>query len=143
MNEALDRIKDKIGEVEEYLGYLIGITPESFELYKQDLKTKAACEHYLEKVAEACVDLAFLIIKLKGLKIPRDDEDAFFVLSDSKIILPVLATRLKGLKGMQNVLAHQYGRVDDVRVYFTLSEEVERDVGDYIGSINKYLGLKG
>lgn len=143
MNEKKNRITDKIKELEEYLDYLAGIIPRSFEEYEKDLKAKAACERYFEKVVEACVDLAFLIIKANNLEIPEDDESSFLILADNDILSRKLSEQLIDFKGMRNILAHQYGKVDDNKVYFTLSEEIERDVRDYINSINICLSADG
>jgi len=142
MNEAesnkgskIARIREKILEIQSYLNYLSEIIPEEFEDYKKDLKTKAACEHYFEKVAEACVDLAFLVIKLKNFKIPRDDGETFVILFDNKVLSSDLAKKMRELKGMRNILAHEYGEVDDKIVYYAISEELEKDVTEFIKSI--------
>ena len=44
-----NRISDKINEIETYLEELEEITPNSFNAYAKDFKTKAACERYFEK----------------------------------------------------------------------------------------------
>jgi len=145
MNEIenkIERIKDKINTIQEYLDYLEGIVPDGFEDYKTDLKTKAACERYVEKIAEACVDLAFLIIKLKKFKLPEDDGESFKILIDNAVLPPLLAEKMKELKGMRNVIAHVYGEVDDIKVYFSLTDEISNDVNSFLNAIKLYLGLK-
>ena len=52
------RIKDKIKEIEGYLSELSEIIPKSFEEYKE-IKNKAACERYFEKIIESVIDLSF------------------------------------------------------------------------------------
>ena len=79
------RINDKIGEIESYLAELSGIMPKAIKEYREN-KTKAACERYFEKIIEAAVDLAFLIIKDRKLKIPEEDKEAFDILAGEKII---------------------------------------------------------
>ena len=73
------RIKDKIKEIEGYLSELSEIMPGNFEEYKE-IKNKAACERYFEKIIEAVIDLSFLIIKDKNLRIPEEDKEAFDIL---------------------------------------------------------------
>jgi len=138
----ISRIRDKISELTEYLNYLVSITPADFEDYQNDLKTKAACEHYFEKVMEACIDLSFLIIKEKKFEIPDDEESAFNILLKHLVISGNLAKRLISDKGMRNVIAHEYGEVDDIRVYTSLTEEIEKDVDEFIKSVEEYLKLK-
>lgn len=142
MNEKLSRIQDKINEIEESLNYLVEITPGSYEEYAQDMKTKAACEHYLEKIVESVIDLAFLVVNHKNIKVPEDEESVFNVLFENEIISSELVERLKDAKGMRNIISHEYGKVDDSKVYFSLTEELERDVSDYLKSIIKYLEIK-
>ena len=71
----------RIKEIETYLNELGEIAPKGFQDYISDIKTKAACERYFEKVIEAVTDLTFLIIKDKGLKIPEEDKEAFDILA--------------------------------------------------------------
>ena len=138
----MKRIKDKIKDVEEFLGQLKEIVPGSFEKYRKSIEKKAACERFAEKIAEAVTDLAFLVIKLKKLKIPEDDADAFNILSDNKIIDNNLSKRLKNAKGMRNIIAHQYGKIDDRIVFDSIKEELEKDVVEFIGCLNKIMSKK-
>ena len=128
------RIDDKIKEIEEYLSDLLDIIPDNFKEYRE-IKTKAACERYFEKIIEAIVDLAFLIIKDKNLKIPEEDKEAFDMLSKEKIIDVNLAERLKDAKGMRNILAHEYGIVDDKVVFHSITEEIVKDVEEFIKDV--------
>lgn len=96
---------------------LSGIGPGNFEEYREDYKTKAACERYFERIIEGVVDLAFLVIKEQNLKIPEDDKSAFDVLKNESIISEDLCNKLKDAKGMRNILAHEYGSVDDELVF--------------------------
>jgi len=131
------RAKDKITELENYLNELAGFVPKDFKEYLQDMKTKAACERYFEKIIEAAVDLAFIIIKDKGLKVPEDDKESFDVLADDEIITHDLATRLKDAKGMRNIIAHQYGTVDDEIVFHSITEELTNDVSEFVTACKK------
>jgi len=126
------RINDKIREIEDYLSELEEIMPKSFHEYKTDLKTKAACERYFEKIIEAVIDLAFLIIKDKGYKIPEEDKDAFDILAQEKIISQELAVKFKEAKGMRNIIAHQYGKTDDELIFHSITQELESDVNELI-----------
>ena len=56
-------------------------------------------------------------------------------LFNEKIIPLELAKRLKEAKGMRNILAHQYGVVDDKMVFHSVTEELSRDVSRFIEEI--------
>jgi len=131
------RINEKIAELEKYLGELSEIIPERFEDYAPDFKTKAACERYSEKIIEAVIDLAFLVIKSKGLKIPEEDKKVFDILADDGVITEELAAKLKEAKGMRNILAHEYGKVDDKIIFDAITNELKKDANDFILCIKK------
>lgn len=129
------RVSDKKEEIEIYLSELSDMLPSSFAEYKTDLKTKAACERYFEKIVEAVIDLAFLVIKEKKLKLPEDDKRAFEILSERKIIPAHLAEKFKDAKGMRNLIAHKYGDVDDKMVFHSLAEEIDKDVREFLDKV--------
>ena len=61
------RINDKIEEIDNYISESLNIIPHNFNEYKE-IKTKAACERYFEKIIGAVIDLSFLIIKARKVK---------------------------------------------------------------------------
>jgi uncharacterized protein YutE (UPF0331/DUF86 family) len=128
----MDRINDKIAEIEKYSGELETIMPETLDEYHSSLEKRAACERYFEKIVEAITDLAFLIIKTKKLKIPEDDADAFNILLENRLIDEALSKKLKDAKGMRNIIAHQYGRIDDELVYDAITEKIRNDALEFV-----------
>jgi len=136
MNE---RIKDKIKEIEQFLDELIKIRPNNLKSYSKDFMKKAACERYAERIIEATNDLAFLVIKDQKLEFPEEDVQAFDIISDEKIIKPGLAVKLKDAKRMRNILAHEYGKVDDEIVFHAIKEELEKDIKEFVKSVKKVI----
>lgn len=136
MNERIKRIEDKLLELESYLVEAYQIIPESWEEYIADIKTKAACERYFEKIIGVIIDIGFLIMKFKEYELPDSEEGIFVFLANKEIISQELAKRLKDAKGMRNILAHEYGIVDDSLVFNSIKEELDKDAQDFIESIN-------
>ena len=132
-----NRIKDKILEIEENLSELNENLPDSFEEYCENSKTKAACERYAERIIEATVDLAFFFIKELGFSMPDSDEGSFRILAKNGFIPDDLAGKLSEAKGMRNILAHEYGKVDDEIVFNALKNELDRDVREFVGFVKK------
>jgi uncharacterized protein YutE (UPF0331/DUF86 family) len=128
------RIEDKIKEIGEYLSELEEVIPENFEEYLK-IEKKAACERYFEKIIESIIDLGFIVIKELRLKNPEDDSSIFEELSKEKIITNQLNTRLREAKGMRNIIAHEYGIIDDNLVYESITSELEKDAKEFIKSI--------
>ena len=131
----MSKIKDKINQIHVYLEELSKIVPSEFDDYKLNNLIKAACERYFEKIIEAITDMAFMVIVKRNLKIPEDDIDAFNILLENKIIDEELYKKLKQAKGMRNILAHQYGTVNDEVVFETIKEELDKDVEDFIKKV--------
>jgi uncharacterized protein YutE (UPF0331/DUF86 family) len=136
------RIDDKIKEIETYLSDLLDFAPDNFETYINELKTKAACERYFEKIIEAVIDLCFLIIKSLNLKIPEEDKQAFDILINEKIIPKELGEKFKEAKGMRNIISHEYGNIDDEVVVEAITKEMEKDVNELIKTIKLNYTLK-
>lgn len=133
----MKRINDKISEIKEFLEELGQIVPAKLREYQTNIEKKAACERYAEKIIEAITDLAFLTIKLRKLRIPEDDADAFNILAENKIISSALSRKLQMAKGMRNILAHQYGKIDDELVFHALKDELERDALEFTQEIKQ------
>ena len=133
------RIRDKIEEIEIYLEEFESIIPETFEEYESDIVKKAACERYAEKIIEAIVDLAFLVIKEKSFRKPEDDKQTFDILYENKLINLELCNKLKNAKGMRNILAHEYGKIDDEIVFESITNELRKDAKEFLDFIENSL----
>ena len=131
------RIKDKINDIKIYLEQLSTVKPISFKEYEKDFKIKAACERYFEKITEAVIDLSNLLIKEKSFQSPEEEDEAFEILKKEWVINFDLFIKLKSMKSMRNILAHQYWEVDDEIVYATISEEIENDVKTFVEIVKK------
>ncbi len=130
-----DRINDKVQEIEDFLVELESFVPSDLDEYEHNFVARAACERYCEKIVEATVDLAFLIIKDKKLQMAEDDDSAFDILANREIIPKELAKNLKDAKSMRNIIAHEYGQVDDKIVFKAAAEELARDIRKFIKNI--------
>lgn len=133
------RIKDKIKLLHEYKDYLYEIFPKDIEIYKSDLTIKAACERYIEKIIECCVDICFLVAKEKNFEMPENEEDIFPTMAKNGIISENLAKNLKSAKGMRNVLAHKYGEIDDSKIFSSIDEELGKDLEEFLDKMEKSL----
>jgi len=133
----MNKVKDKTEEVEKYIQELFKIIPNNFKEYKINFKTKAACERYFERIIESIVDLAFLIIKENKFQTPEEDKQAFDILKNENVISEILATKLKDAKGMRNIIAHEYGKIDDELVFESITKELMKDTNEFINLIKK------
>jgi uncharacterized protein YutE (UPF0331/DUF86 family) len=132
-----ERINEKVIEIIKYLEELESVLPRSFEEYKSDWKVRDICERRFERIIEAVIDLGFLIIKEKKLKTPEDDKNVFDILNDNDFISFELSEKLKDAKGMRNVIAHEYSKINDEWVYEAVTEQLIKDVEEFLKIIDK------
>ena len=115
----------------------IGILLQPSLIFSRDCLSyeSSIVELYGRLHAQSFVDLAFLVIKEMGLKSPENDYESFEILSGQKVISSELASNLQQAKGMRNILAHEYGEVDNEIVFNSINEELIRDGNEFIKSI--------
>jgi uncharacterized protein YutE (UPF0331/DUF86 family) len=122
MAEFSMRFKDKKEEFNVYLKELKEIIPSSFNDYKKDNIIKAACERYSERIIELMLKLANLVLKKEGI---IDRDKSFQVLADLGLIDSDLALKLEKIKGMRNLMVHQYDSFDEEVFYNNLKNLIE------------------
>lgn len=61
----------------------------------------------------------------------------FDIMARSNIISIRLAKKLQDAKSMRNILAHEYGEVNNELVFHAIKEELEKDVNEFITEIKK------
>jgi len=133
----MSRKEDKLKDITQFLQELEPMIPSSYEIYEEDYKARAICERYFEKILEAVVDIAHIIIKELKLPPATEDINAFEILAEKKIISEDLAKKLKDAKGMRNIIAHEYGEVNDELVFEAVSEQLIKDINEFLDSIKK------
>lgn len=122
-NLDIERIRDKLSELQSYLIELEEDIPDSMDEYLEQRITKRACERTFQLACEDVLDICNLIIAGRGFMLPKDNRDAIGKLTENKIIPEKLSSRLQDMVSFRNLLVHRYGKVDDNRVYSHLKEE--------------------
>jgi len=133
----MKRSDDKIEEIEKYLEELESVLPNSLDNYIKDFKIRAVCERYFEKIVEAAVDLAFIVIKEKNMEMPDEDKKSFAILSEAEIISEEISEKMQDAKGMRNIIAHEYGEINDELVFYAVTEELIDDVRKFLEELNE------
>ena len=77
-------------------------------------------------------------IRENDFRIPEDDEGVFEILLSKGIISERLSSKLRDAKGMRNIIAHEYGNIDDELIFEAISNELKKDVEDFIDNIEKF-----
>ena len=111
-----ERILVKLDQLEGYLKELRGILPPDFTGYQKTEKRRA-CERLLQVSIEAVIDICHLLVAGLRLGIAAEEDDLIDKLKGAGIISAETAQVLKEMKGLQNILVHEYARIDDRIVY--------------------------
>ena len=131
------RIELKIKDIERYTDDLLSFKPETLEEYEANSMKRAACERCCEKISEAIIDLAILLIRFKEINYVDEDEKAFSVLLKNNLINESLYKRLHNLRGMRDHLAHRYGEINNEIVFNAIDNELEKDISEFLDIIEK------
>lgn len=87
---------------------------------------------------EALIDTCSLLVTGLRLGLPGDEDDLFDKLSRGGVLSPTTAQTLKRMKGLRNLLVHEYGRIDDAIVFETIRmrlgdvETCKRDILEFL-----------
>ena len=111
-----DRILIKLDRLYGYLGELREILPDDFTVYRR-VEKRRACERLLQVSIEAVIDVCHLLVAGLRLGIAAEEDDLFDKLRESSIVTEEMAEILKEMKGLRNILVHEYARIDDRTVY--------------------------
>lgn len=119
-----DRILAKLDELDSYLRELRSVVPASYHEYLTVEKRRSS-ERLLQIAIEAAIDICALLVTGLRLGLPADEDDLFEKLSARGITSPPVADLLRRMKGMRNILVHEYGRVDNALVFETVQQRLE------------------
>jgi len=117
-----DRVRTKLGHVEEYPRGLAEQQEVSKEQYLRNRDRRDIVERRFEKVIQASLDVASHVIATEGYREPTDYGDLFRVLGENGVISSTVADRMVEMAGFRNVLAHEYAQIDDERVFDHLQD---------------------
>lgn len=121
-----ERVLARLDALDGYLRELRQILPPTLEGY-QRIETRRASERLLQIAIECVIDVCCLLVTGLRLGLPGEEDDVFEKLAQAGLITDMLRDRLRRMKGLRNILVHEYGRVDDRLVY----EAMTSGLGDF------------
>jgi uncharacterized protein YutE (UPF0331/DUF86 family) len=131
-----ERILAKLDELDTHLAELRSIAPARFEEYLT-VEKRRACERLLQISVEAVIDTCALLVTGLRLGLPAEEDDLFERLTARGVVSRGMADTLRRMKGLRNLLVHEYGRVDDRLVF----ETVQARLGDFDAFKGEVLGF--
>ena len=118
-----DRVLAKLDELRGYLADIRTIVPARFEDYRR-VETRRACERLIQLSLEVVLDVCALLVTGLRLGVPAEEDDLVGKLVQHAVIRAETGATLRRMKGMRNLLVHEYGRIDDRTVFETASERL-------------------
>ena len=91
------------------------------------VEKRRACERLLQISVEAVIDTCALLVTGLRLGLPAEEDDLFERLARRGVVSAAMAETLRRMKGLRNLLVHEYGRIDDRLVF----ETVRARLGDF------------
>lgn len=136
--EAYNKIISKLQKLDEYVNYLREMQKVNKNQFVEDYHFFGLAERYLQLSIEVLLDVGKLLIVIKGLKRPEENQEIFSALCDKKIISEKLAGNLIGIANFRNILVHDYEKIDREIVYGKLQnniidfENFKKETLDYV-----------
>ena len=122
MVDYITRINDKLEQLNLWKNQLNSILPNSADSYKSDFVISAACERLTERIIEEMIIISNIILKEKGI---IDRTKSFEKLNDLGILSESLFKKLEEIKGMRNLMIHNYDDFDQEIFYNSLFELID------------------
>lgn len=85
----------------------------------------------IQRVAEACIDMAMHIVAEKAYGIPQNSRDAFDLLQANGLITMELCNKLKAMVGFRNIAVHDYQNINILIVQKIIESNLD-DVKEFI-----------
>ncbi len=121
-----DRVLARLDDLDGYLAELRGIAPPSLTEYL-GVEKRRACERLLQISVEAVIDVCALLVAGLRLGCPAEEDDLFDKLAQRGVISTSSIDTLRRMRGLRNILVHEYGRVNDALVF----EVIRTRLGDF------------
>ncbi|MBF8287378.1 MAG: protein of unknown function DUF86 [Candidatus Rokubacteria bacterium] len=121
-----DRIIAKLDDLDVTLRELRSIAPLHFAEYLA-VEKRRACERLLQVCVEAVIGVCALLVTGLRLGLPGEEDDLFVKLARHGVLSSTMADTLRRMKGLRNLLVHEYGRINDQLVF----ETVKGRLGDF------------
>jgi uncharacterized protein YutE (UPF0331/DUF86 family) len=127
---SIEKITDKLSQLDEFLAILKGIQNTPSDRFLKDKILIGSAKYYLQVSIESCLDIANHIIAAEHFRAPRDYADSFQVLEENAVINPEQGMKLRQMAKFRNRLVHLYGEVDDAYVYEFMNKDIQ-DILDF------------
>ena len=122
---SIEKITDKLEQLDEFLDVLSEIKRNSIDSFLKDKILIGGAKYYLQVSIECCLDIANHIIAAQGFRAPKDYADSFKVLEEEDLLNDSLGKKLRQMAKFRNRLVHLYGEIDNAYVYSFIQHDMQ------------------
>ena len=115
-----DRLLARLDEMDGFLAEIRAVAPAQLAEYKT-IEKRRASERLLQILVEAVVDVCALLVSGLRLGLPGEEDDLFEKLRTRGVLSEEMTATVRRMKGLRNLLVHEYGRIDDALVFETIT----------------------
>lgn len=108
------------------------------KVYDDDPMRQLAAERALQIALQRILDIGNHLIVELDLPLPNKNDEILATLAKADLIPESLATRLKGLGGLRNILVHDYLYVDQTLLFEKHLEQLG-DLQEFARAITEYI----
>ena len=108
--------------------------PKNLEIYRR----QDSIILNLQRLCEACLNLATHLIRKKKLGIPQSSKDCFALLEKAELLSSELSVRLQSMVGFRNIAVHEYQSLN-LKIVQKVIEDYMYDGLKLIDEINQTL----
>jgi uncharacterized protein YutE (UPF0331/DUF86 family) len=137
----MNRVKQKIKEIEENLELIKDNLPNSAGEFKSLGLIKDGIYKRLEYSIQNLIDIFTMIYSSLNLGVPSSVDSILDELQENKIFSKKIIELVKEMKGLRNILAHRYGKIDDGAVFHLLKDK-EDDFDKIIVKIEIFISSR-
>lgn len=106
-----DAIYSKIDIIKNCLNTITHLQKNP-KLYSEEIVTSSLYILNLQRACQACIDIANLIISIKGFELPTQYKQAFSILEKNEVISPDVSKVMQSMVGFRNIAIHDYKKID-------------------------------
>lgn len=92
----------------------------SLQDYNEHLIIKRAIEREIQLIVECATDINNMILRRLDKGPAKDYFNSFIELAENDVIPMDFALKIAPSTGLRNILVHQYQKIDDVTVYYSI-----------------------
>jgi len=121
------KIFEKFQSLDRYLLYLkkLGKEIKNKKEFLENFRLFGLAERYLQLSCQVIIDSLDLIVIEEGFKKPENRKEQISLLHSHKIISKNLIGKLEDIVKFRNILVHEYGEIDQKKVYENLFSKIK------------------